>query len=143
MTYEALDYGDAVLFDAAQKIKVRDDHIDALRISLQTKDEQIATLDAKIDDMRLALAGAIVRLREAECYHDGELAKWYGQARRRSEKAFQRSINEYPEYITKDAQIATLVLALRRIKALPPGYGATREQAREIALAAIKETTLC
>jgi len=61
--------------------------------TLRAKDVQIATLDTKLDSMKLVLAGAIERLREAECYHDGELAEWYGKARRRAEGALQEAIN--------------------------------------------------
>ena len=48
---------------------------------------------------------------------------------------------EYQDYQAKDAQIEALVTAMRKIKKLPPGYGATRERARTIALAAIKEAS--
>ena len=94
--------------------------IQELEATLQAK-------DAKIDDMRLALASAIVRLREAECCHDGELASWYGQVRRQCERAFARAINEEPEYKTKDEQIERLLAALRKIKQEDNPHTATQE----------------
>ena len=45
MTYEAIDYGDAVLFDAAAKI-------DKLEATLQAKDAQIEALVTALREIR-------------------------------------------------------------------------------------------